>query len=58
MRTNFMPKQISKVMKYELKYLGEEDFYEMQKMLWSLQEDTREILNKTIQIFFHWDYTN
>ncbi|OLR63271.1 hypothetical protein BHF69_05350 [Anaerostipes sp. 992a] len=49
---------MSKVMKYELKYLGEEDFYEMQKMLWSLQEDTREILNKTIQIFFHWDYTN
>ena len=49
--------RLSKVMKFELRYLdGCGDFGEMQKELWSLQRQTREILNKTIQIAFHWDY--
>lgn len=44
-------------MKYELKYLdGCGDFSEMQSELWALQRQTREILNKTIQIAFNWDY--
>ena len=49
---------IAKVMKYELRYLdGCGDFHEMQKRLWELQRKTREIMNRSIQIAFHWDYT-
>lgn len=48
---------ITKVMKYELRYLdGAGDFKEMQAKLWEFQRQTREILNKTIQIAFDWDY--
>lgn len=44
-------------MKYELRYLdGCGDFYDMQKCVWELQWQTREILNKTIQIAYNWDY--
>ena len=42
-------------MKYQLRYDGD-DFYEMQKLLWNLQRQTREVLNRTIQEAFHWDY--
>lgn len=50
---------LSKVMKYELSYLdGCGDFQNMQKELWTLQRQTREILNRTIQIAYHWDYTD
>ena len=50
---------LSKVMKYELRYLdGCEDFHEMQKSVWDLQNQTRTILNRTIQIAYHWDYIN
>lgn len=50
---------LSKVMKYELSYLdGCGDFQNMQKELWALQRQTREILNRTIQIAYHWDYTD
>ena len=48
---------IAKVMKYELRYLdGFTDFHEMQKHLWTLQRQTREIMNKTIQEAYAWDY--
>jgi IS605 OrfB family transposase len=44
-------------MKYELTYLdGCGNFSNMQKELWTLQRQTREILNRTIQIAYHWDY--
>ncbi len=50
---------ITKVMKYTLHYIeGCGDFYDMQRHVWSLQRQTREILNKTIQIAFNWDYKN
>lgn len=50
---------LSKVMKYELTYLdGCGDFNNMQHELWTLQRQTREILNRTVQIAFHWDYTD
>jgi len=50
---------ITKVMKYELRYLGGfSDFHEMQKEVWQLQRQYREILNKTIQIALHWDYVS
>ncbi len=50
---------LSKVMKYELTYLdGCGDFQNMQKELWALQRQTRELLNRTIQIAYHWDYTD
>ena len=46
-------------MKYELRYLdGCGDFQNMQKELWTLQRQSREILNRTIQIAYHWDYTD
>ena len=48
---------LAKVMKYELRYLdGFQSFHEMQKAVWGLQRQTREILNKTLQMAFHWDY--
>lgn len=48
---------LSKVMKYELRYLdGCGDFKQMQECVWALQRQTREILNKTIQTAYHWDY--
>lgn len=51
--------QLAKVMKYELRYLeGFPSFYEMQEAVWGLQKQTREILNKTLQMAFHWDYTS
>lgn len=50
---------LSKVMKYELSYLdGCGDFHNMQNELWALQRTTRELLNRTIQIAYHWDYTD
>ena len=50
---------LAKVMKYELRYLdGFPSFYEMQEAVWGLQRQTREILNKTLQMAFHWDYTS
>ncbi|MBR3861733.1 MAG: transposase [Oscillospiraceae bacterium] len=51
--------EISKVMKYELRYLdGSGSFEEMQQRVWALQRKTREIQNRTVQIAFHWDYIN
>lgn len=51
--------KLAKVMKYELRYLdGFPSFYEMQEAVWGLQKQTREILNKTLQMAFHWDYTS
>ena len=48
---------LAKVMKYELRYLdGFTDFYAMQDAVWSLQRQTREVMNKTLQMAFHWDY--
>lgn len=48
---------IAKVMKFELRYIsGGGEFYDMQKALWNLQRQTREILNKTIQIFCNWNW--
>ena len=50
---------LAKVMKYELRYLdGFPSFYEMQEAVWGLQKESREILNKTIQMAYHWDYQN
>ena len=50
---------VTKVMKYELRYLeGCGDFQGMQENVWALQRKTREILNRTIQICYHWDYLN
>lgn len=50
---------LNKVMKYTLRYVdGCGDFHQMQAALWSLQRQTREILNRTIQIAFDWDYRN
>ncbi len=44
-------------MKYELTYLdGCGDFHNMQNELWALQRQTRELLNRTVQIAYHWDY--
>ena len=34
------------------------DFHEMQEAVWGLQRLTRQILNQTIQIAFHWEYLN
>lgn len=46
-----------KVMKYQLQYLqGGGDFYEMQNVLWMLQRQTREILNRTIQQCCKWEW--
>ena len=51
--------QLAKVMKYEIRYLdGCADFHAMQENVWLLQRQTREILNRTIQIAYHWDYTS
>lgn len=50
---------LAKVMKYELQYLdGCGEFRKMQEQIWQLQRQTRDILNRTIQIAFHWDYLN
>ena len=50
---------LAKVMKYELRYLdGFPSFHDMQGAVWGLQRQTREILNKTLQMAFHWDYTS
>ena len=50
-------KKITKIMKYELIYIdGLGSFHDAQQELWRLQRQTREILNKSIQIMFHWDY--
>ena len=44
-------------MKYQLQYLqGGGDFYEMQNVLWMLQRQTREILNRTIQECCKWEW--
>ena len=54
---NSRKKQIVKVMKYELKYeSGCADFNEMQNELWKLQRQTREVMNRTIQLCYHWSY--
>ena len=48
---------MQKVMKYELHYLdGCGDFQEMQQALWALQRQTRESLNKTLQICYQWEW--
>ena len=50
---------LAKVMKYELRYLdGCGEFSAMQEQVWALQRQTREILNRSIQIAFQWDYAN
>lgn len=49
-------KQLSKVMKYELRYVeGCGGFYEMQHAVWNVISQTQELLNKTIQAYFQWD---
>ena len=49
--------RLVKVMKYELRYLeGCGSFSGMQQILWELQNKTREVLNRTIQMSAHWDY--
>lgn len=49
--------KLAKVMKYTLQYLdGCGSFYDMQNAVWTLQKQSREILNKTIQEALHWDY--
>lgn len=54
---NSRKKQIVKVIKYELKYeSGCADFNEMQNELWKLQRQTREVMNRTIQLCYHWSY--
>lgn len=51
--------KVTKVMKFDLTYLdGCGDFHEMQHQVWELQRQVREILNRTIQEAFHWDYRN
>ena len=48
---------LAKVMKYELRYLdGFPSFHDMQAAVWDLQKQTREVMNKTLQMAFHWDY--
>ena len=48
---------LTKIMKYELRYLdGFPDFSAMQNAVRPLQQQTREILNRTIQEAYHWDY--
>lgn len=48
---------ITKVMKFELFYReGGGEFHEMQKLLWELQQQTREILNKSIQMCYQWEW--
>ena len=50
-------RMLAKVMKYELRYLdGCGSFSELQERLWWLQRQTREILNRTIQIAADWDF--
>ena len=50
---------VTKVMKYQLRYIdGCGDFHEMQEAMWSLQRQTREILNRSVQIAFDFDYGN
>lgn len=46
-------------MRYQLKYIGDSpDFYSMQKELWQIQKDVREIKNRTIQMCVDWDFRN
>lgn len=48
---------LAKVMKYELTYQeGCESFSDLLKYFWELQKQTQEILNRSTQIAFHWDY--
>ena len=50
---------VTKVMKYELRYIdGCGDFHEMQNAVWKLQKQSREIMNKTLQLAFHWDFNS
>ncbi len=50
---------LTKVMKYELRYLdGCGSFEEMQKNLWALHKQVRTIMNRTIQMAYHWDFEN
>lgn len=50
---------VTKVMKYQLRYIGGcGDFHDMQEAMWLLQRQTREILNRSVQIAFDWDYRN
>lgn len=54
-----MSRKIVKVMRYQLKYIGDSpDFYSMQKELWQIQKDVREIKNRTIQMCVDWDFRN
>ena len=44
-------------MKFELFYCeGGGEFHEMQKLLWELQRQTREVLNKSVQIYYQWKW--
>ena len=44
-------------MKFELFYReGGGEFHEMQKLLWELQRQTREVLNKSVQIYYQWKW--
>ena len=48
---------LTKVMKYTLRYIdGCGEFHEMQKVFWELQRKTREVLNRSLQMAFDWDY--
>lgn len=48
---------ITKVMKFELFYReGGGEFHEMQKLLWELQRQTREVLNKSVQLYYQWEW--
>lgn len=48
---------VTKVMKYTLRYIGGwGDFHKMQEAVWKLQRQTREVLNKTVQLAFDWDH--
>jgi len=48
---------ITRAMRYELRYLdGCGDFYDMQKQLWELQKKTQQIMNRTIQMAYLWEF--
>ena len=48
---------LTKVMKYTLSYIeGCGEFHDMQKVFWELQRKTREVLNRSLQMSFDWDF--
>lgn len=45
--------EFTRVMRYELHYIdGAGEFSEMQKMMWAFQDQTREIMNRTIREYY------